>query len=123
MHQYRGTVRRDDLAHAPEAPLLVAADRPGVQRRWIGLHPGYARVCEQLRDERAHHSSPETLPELRGIGEKLIDAKDAAVGHLQPPPIRVAGHRLVRLDVTDRLAIEHCESLAQVNFEGDRSIP
>src|SRR6267378_1268924 len=123
MHQYRGTVRRDELAHAPEARLLVAADRTGVQRRWISLHPRDARVCEQLGDERAHHSSPETLPELCGVGEKLIDAEHAGVGHLQPPPIRVARHRLVRLDVTDRLAIEHRESLAQANFEGDRSIP
>src|SRR3954467_5510976 len=76
LHQESRTVGCDDLADAPEARLLVAADRARVLRRGIGLHARDVRILEDTSDERAHHPRPDALAEGGRVGEELIDAED-----------------------------------------------
>src|SRR5207245_2899548 len=123
VHQEGGSVRREDLAHAVKAGLLVATDGAGVRRRWVDLHPCDPRVGKEAFDEGADHSGAEALAESRAVCEKLIDPEDAPVAHLEPPTLGVTCSRLVRLDVADRLAVESREVLGEALFELDRPLP
>jgi hypothetical protein len=45
------------------------------------------------------------------VGEELVDAAHAGIGHVLPPAA-AAAHGHVRLDEADRLAAEQCEVAA-----------
>src|SRR5437868_7696069 len=106
-----------------EPGFLVAADGPGVVRRWVDLHPRDPRVLEQALDEGAHNAGAEALAEPRAVGEELVDAVDALVLHLEPPALGMTRGCLVRLEVADRRAVENRQVLGDARLELDAPLP